>query len=185
LNVHCNYSFLTLPLSSSGTGKKISLELGGKSPVVVFEDADLDSVVEGVVNAIWFNQGQVCSAGSRLLVQEGVYAKLLKKIKARMATLRVGPSLDKCMDMGPLVDQRQYDDVMHHITRAREEGAVVYQAIAPEDLPRRSDGSQGLWVRILFLCTCQCRGSSTYLYFTIYLLFSLSITDTTNAYNKY
>jgi aldehyde dehydrogenase (NAD+) len=64
--------------STAGTGKKISLELGGKSPVVVFEDADLDSVVEGVVNAIWFNQGQVCSAGSRLLVQEGVYHKLVQ-----------------------------------------------------------------------------------------------------------
>ena len=73
--------------STAGTGKKISLELGGKSPIVVFEDADLDSVVEGVVNAIWFNQGQVCSAGSRLLAQESVYDRLIVKIKARMSEL--------------------------------------------------------------------------------------------------
>ncbi len=132
--------------STAGTGKKISLELGGKSPVVVFEDADLDSVVEGIVNAIWFNQGQVCSAGSRLLAQESVYPTLIRKIKARMATLRLGPSLDKCTDMGPLVDQRQFDDVTHHIERARAEGATVFQAVGPADLPARPDGSPGLWV---------------------------------------
>ena len=132
--------------STAGTGKKISLELGGKSPIVVFEDADLDSVVEGVVNAIWFNQGQVCSAGSRLLVQEGIYDKLLNKIKARMSTLRVGLSLDKCTDMGPLVDQRQYDDIMHHINKAKDEGAVVYQAVTGDQLPKRADGSSGLWI---------------------------------------
>ena len=78
--------------SLAGLGKKLSLELGGKSPVVVFEDADLDSVVEGVVQAVWFNQGQVCSAGSRLLVQESVYHDLLLKIKQKMATLRIGAS---------------------------------------------------------------------------------------------
>ena len=132
--------------STAGTGKKISLELGGKSPVVVFEDADLDSVVEGVVSAIWFNQGQVCSAGSRLLVQEGVYDRLVSKIKARMKTLRVGNSLDKCTDMGPLVDQRQYDDVMHHINQAKKEGAVVHQALSESELPKRPDGSKGLWI---------------------------------------
>ena len=83
--------------STAGTGKKISLELGGKSPVVVFEDADLDSVVEGVVNAIWFNQGQVCSAGSRLLVQEGVYHKLVQVSEGwSMMVLCV----DTCVDTG-------------------------------------------------------------------------------------
>ncbi len=87
----------------AGTGKKLSLELGGKSPFIVFEDADLDSVVEGVVNAIWFNQGQVCCAGSRLLVQESIADKLYTKIKARMETLRVGNSLDKCIDIGAIV----------------------------------------------------------------------------------
>ncbi|MBA3891367.1 MAG: aldehyde dehydrogenase family protein, partial [Gemmatimonadaceae bacterium] len=84
----------------AGTGKKLSLELGGKSPFIVFDDADLDSVVEGVVDAIWFNQGQVCCAGSRLLVQEGISERLLTKLKARMEKLRVGSPLDKAVDMG-------------------------------------------------------------------------------------
>jgi|EP00945_MAST-04E_sp_MAST-4E-sp1_P005550 aldehyde dehydrogenase (NAD+) len=112
----------------AGTGKKISLELGGKSPVCVFESADLDSVVEGVVNAVWFNQGQVCSAGSRLLVQEPIYKKLVGKLKARMKTLRLGHSLDKCIDMGPLVQLSHWKDVSHHVQTARDEGAEVYQA---------------------------------------------------------
>src|SRR5207302_4857991 len=73
--------------ATAGTGKKLSLELGGKSPFIVFEDADLDSVVEGVVDAIWFNQGQVCCAGSRLLLQEGVAERMIAKLKARMETL--------------------------------------------------------------------------------------------------
>jgi hypothetical protein len=74
-----------------------------------------------------------------------------QKIKARMGTLRVGNSLDKCTDMGPLVDQRQYDDVMHHINAARAEGAVVYQAVSEDQLPKRPDGSKGLWVRELLM----------------------------------
>jgi len=76
--------------ATAGSGKKLSLELGGKSPFIVFPDADLDSVVEGVVDAIWFNQGQVCCAGSRILAQEGVAGRLVAKLKARMETLRVG-----------------------------------------------------------------------------------------------
>ena len=76
--------------ATAGTGKKLSLELGGKSPFVVFEDADLDSAVEGVVDAIWFNQGQVCCAGSRLLAAESIAEKLHAKLRARMANLRVG-----------------------------------------------------------------------------------------------
>ena len=84
----------------AGSGKKLTLELGGKSPVVVFDSADLDSAVEGLVQAIFFNQGQVCCAGSRLLVQESVADRFVDKIKARMKTLRVGHSLDKCLDMG-------------------------------------------------------------------------------------
>src|SRR2546421_8306441 len=86
--------------ATAGSGKRLSLELGGKSPFVVFEDADLDSVVEGVVDAIWFNQGQVCCAGSRLLVQEGISDRLIGKIRARMETLRVGDPLDKAGDIG-------------------------------------------------------------------------------------
>ena len=89
--------------ATAGTAKKISLELGGKSPFIVFDDADLDSAVEGVVDAIWFNQGQVCCAGSRLLVQEGVAEKMYCKLKARMEKLRVGDPLDKAMDIGAIV----------------------------------------------------------------------------------
>ena len=89
--------------ATAGSGKRLSLELGGKSPFMVFEDADLDSVVEGVVDAIWFNQGQVCCAGSRLLVQESVAPRLLEKLRARMEKLRVGDPLDKAVDIGAIV----------------------------------------------------------------------------------
>ena len=89
--------------ATAGSGKKLSLELGGKSPFIVFDDADLDSVVEGVVDAIWFNQGQVCCAGSRLLVHEGIADALAQKLRARMEKLRVGAPLDKSMDMGAIV----------------------------------------------------------------------------------
>jgi len=115
---------------TAGTGKKISLELGGKSPVIVYDSADLDAAVEGVVDAIWFNQGQVCSAGSRLLVQENVYDKMVKKLKARMMKLRVGNSLDKCIDMGAIVDVSQRKSVEKYVEIARKEGNDVFQACA-------------------------------------------------------
>src|SRR5205814_424960 len=86
--------------ATAGSGKKLSLELGGKSPFIVFDDADLDSVVEGVVDAIWFNQGQVCCAGWRLLVHEGMAGRLVAKRRARREKLRVGPALDKAIEMG-------------------------------------------------------------------------------------
>ena len=95
----------------AGSGKKISLELGGKSPVVVYDSADLDSVVEGVMDAIFFNQGQVCSAGSRILVQETVHDKLIEKIKRRLTNFRVGDSLDKTVEMGALVDISQWNTI--------------------------------------------------------------------------
>ncbi|WP_424969835.1 aldehyde dehydrogenase family protein [Dinoroseobacter sp. S76] len=90
--------------ATAGTGKALTLELGGKSPYIVFEDADLDSAVEGLVDAIWFNQGQVCCAGSRLLVQEGIAEAFHDKLRARMETLRIGDPLDKCIDVGAMVD---------------------------------------------------------------------------------
>ena len=96
---------------TAGTGKKISLELGGKSPFIVFDSADIDSAVEGVVDAIWFNQGQVCSAGSRVLVQEGIHDKLVHKIKERMTRLRLSDSLDKSTDMGAIVDPSQVRNI--------------------------------------------------------------------------
>merc|ERR1719433_340990 len=118
--------------ATAGTGKKISLELGGKSPVIVYESADLDSAVESVVDAIWFNQGQVCSAGSKLLVQETIFKKFIEKIKTRLGHFRIGPSLDKCVDMGPLVNKSQLDTVREYVESARVDGAEVFQAECPE-----------------------------------------------------
>ncbi len=93
--------------ATAGSGKALTLELGGKSPYIVFDDADIDSAVEGLVDAIWFNQGQVCCAGSRLLVQEGVAKRFHTKLKARMDKLRIGNPLDKCIDVGAVVDPVQ------------------------------------------------------------------------------
>jgi aldehyde dehydrogenase (NAD+) len=97
--------------ATAGSGKALTLELGGKSPYIVFDDADIDSAVEGLVDAIWFNQGQVCCAGSRLLVQEGIAERFLGKLKLRMDKLRVGNPLDKCIDIGALVDAVQLDRI--------------------------------------------------------------------------
>ena len=113
--------------ATAGSGKKLSLELGGKSPFIVFSDADLDSVVEGVVDAIWFNQGQVCCAGSRILVQEGVSDRLVAKLKARMETLRVGDPLDKAVDMGAIIAPVQLEKIKELVRRGEEEGATLWQ----------------------------------------------------------
>ncbi|MFN2563602.1 MAG: aldehyde dehydrogenase family protein [Gemmatimonadaceae bacterium] len=113
--------------ATAGSGKKLSLELGGKSPFIVFDDADLDSVVEGVVDAIWFNQGQVCCAGSRLLVHEGVAGRLVAKLRARMERLRVGPPLDKSIDMGAIVAPVQLERIRGLVQRGVEEGASMWQ----------------------------------------------------------
>jgi len=113
--------------ATAGSGKKLTLELGGKSPFIVFEDADLDSVVEGVVDAIWFNQGQVCCAGSRLLVQEGVAGKLIPKLRARMEKLRVGEPLDKAIDMGAIVAPVQLERIRSLVDQGVAEGATMWQ----------------------------------------------------------
>ncbi|MCB9113295.1 MAG: aldehyde dehydrogenase family protein [Anaerolineales bacterium] len=112
---------------TAGSGKKLSLELGGKSPFVVFEDADLDGAVEGVVDAIWFNQGQVCCAGSRLIVQENVAGRFIQKLKARMEHMRVGDPLDKSIDMGAIVDQSQWDTIDGWVKTGIAEGGECYQ----------------------------------------------------------
>lgn len=112
---------------TAGSGKKLSLELGGKSPFLVFEDADLDGAVEGVVDAIWFNQGQVCCAGSRLLVQENIADKFIEKLKRRMANLRVGDPLDKAVDIGAIVDQTQWDTIDQWVKTGIQEGGSVFQ----------------------------------------------------------
>jgi len=113
--------------ATAGTHKKLSLELGGKSPFMVFDDADLDSAVEGVVDAIWFNQGQVCCAGSRLLVQEGVADKMVKKLRARMEKLRVGDPLDKAVDIGAIVAPVQLKQIQALVKLGADEGATMWQ----------------------------------------------------------
>jgi len=112
---------------TAGSGKKLSLELGGKSPFIVFNDADLDGAVEGVIDAIWFNQGQVCCAGSRLLVQEDIADKFIKKLKERMGHMRVGEPLDKAVDMGAIVDQSQWDTVDYWVKTGIKEGGELFQ----------------------------------------------------------
>ncbi len=113
--------------ATAGSGKKLSLELGGKSPFVVFDDADLDSVVEGVVDAIWFNQGQVCCAGSRLLVQETIEQPLIRKLRARMEKLRLGDPLDKAVDMGAIVSPTQLQEIQRLVAQGVAEGAEMWQ----------------------------------------------------------
>ena len=119
---------------TAGSGKSLTLELGGKSPFIVFDDADIDGAVEGVVDAIWFNQGQVCCAGSRLLVQEGIAETFLARLKRRMATLRVGMPLDKCIDMGAIVAPVQLERIKSLVATGVAEGAELFQPNI--DLPK-------------------------------------------------
>ena len=118
--------------ATAGRGIALTLELGGKSPYVVFDDADLDSAIEGLVDAIWFNQGQVCCAGSRLLVQEGVADRFLDKLKRRMAALRVGNPLDKSIDVGAMIDPAHLDRV-RGLVGASTEGEVYHAPCALPD----------------------------------------------------
>src|SRR3954469_13444127 len=113
--------------ATADTPKKLSLELGGKSPFVIFDDADLDSAVEGLVDGIWFNQGQVCCAGSRLLMQESIAETLVAKIRARMETLRVGSPLDKAIDIGAIVAPVQLDRIKRLVEQGVSEGATCSQ----------------------------------------------------------
>src|SRR5262249_54102379 len=105
----------------------LSLELGGKRPFIVFDDAGLDSVVEGGVGAIWVNQGQVCCAGARLLVQEGVADRLVHKLRARMGKLRLGGPLDKAVDMGAIVALVQLERIRGLVKQGVDEGATMWQ----------------------------------------------------------
>ncbi|MGC1433470.1 MAG: aldehyde dehydrogenase family protein [Candidatus Sulfotelmatobacter sp.] len=113
--------------ATAATPKRLSLELGGKSPFIVFDDADLDSAVEGLVDGIWFNQGQVCCAGSRLLMQESVAENLIAKIRDRMSTLRIGLPLDKAIDIGPIVARVQLDRIQRMVGQGIAEGATCWQ----------------------------------------------------------
>ncbi|HEY2574308.1 MAG TPA: aldehyde dehydrogenase family protein, partial [Verrucomicrobiaceae bacterium] len=113
--------------ATASSHKRLSLELGGKSPFVIFEDADLDGAVEGLVDGIWLNQGQVCCAGSRLLIQESVSEKVIGKVRARMETLRVGPPLDKAIDVGAIVARVQLDRIRQLVDQGISEGATCWQ----------------------------------------------------------
>ncbi|MCH2073436.1 MAG: aldehyde dehydrogenase family protein [Puniceicoccaceae bacterium] len=121
----------------AGQGKAITLELGGKSPYIVFDDADLDSAVEGLVDAIWLNQGQVCCAGSRLFVQEGVADVFHRKLRSRMDKLRIGDPMDKSIDIGAIVDPVQLKSIQRLVDEGLEEGG--HRHVAAGDCP--SEGS--------------------------------------------
>jgi len=111
----------------AGTAKKLTLELGGKAANVIFDDAALDQAVEGIVNGIYFNQGHVCCAGSRLLVQESVYDDVIEKLKRRLTTLRVGDPLDKNTDVGAINSRQQLEKIEELVESGKEEGAAIYQ----------------------------------------------------------
>ena len=113
--------------STAGTGKSLTLELGGKSPFVVLEDADLDAAVEGLIDAIWLNQGQVCCAGSRLIVEEGILDALVSKIKTRLTHVRIGDPLDKAIDMGALISPAHRQRVQRLVEQAQAQGATLWQ----------------------------------------------------------
>ncbi len=111
----------------AGTGKKLTLELGGKAANIIFDDCALDQAVEGIVNGIYFNQGHVCCAGSRLLVQESIYEPLIEKLKRRLTTLRVGDPLDKNTDLGAINSRQQLEKIEELVAAGTEEGAEIYQ----------------------------------------------------------
>jgi aldehyde dehydrogenase (NAD+) len=117
--------------ATAGSGKRLTLELGGKSPFIVCADADLDAAVEGVVEGVWFNQGEVCCAGSRLLLQEGIAGRFLAKLRARMARIRLGDPLDKSTDMGAIVSQKQKSRIEGLLQDARAEGYALEQSACP------------------------------------------------------
>jgi aldehyde dehydrogenase (NAD+) len=118
--------------ATAGSGKALTLELGGKSPYIVFDDADIDSAIEGLVDAIWFNQGQVCCAGSRLIVQEGIADMFYARLKARMENLRIGNPLDKCIDVGAVVDPVQLQTITQLVEAGGKDGAVFQAGTLPE-----------------------------------------------------
>jgi aldehyde dehydrogenase (NAD+) len=112
----------------AGSGKRLTLELGGKAANIVFEDAALDQAIEGIVNGIWFNQGHVCCAGSRLLVQESIHDHLLDRLTSRLDTLRVGDPLDKNTDLGAINSRAQLEKIQELVASGLDEGAEIYQS---------------------------------------------------------
>ncbi|HEX9501453.1 MAG TPA: aldehyde dehydrogenase family protein [Thermoanaerobaculia bacterium] len=127
----------------AGTKKRLTLELGGKAPNIVFEDAPLDQAVEGIINGIYFNQGHVCCAGSRLFVQESVVEPIIRKLRDRIGTLRVGNPLDKNTDVGAINSRAQLEKIQELVDSGIEEGAEMFQSSCP--VPER-----GFWFRPTF-----------------------------------
>jgi aldehyde dehydrogenase (NAD+) len=119
----------------AGSQKRLTLELGGKAANIIFDDAALDQAIEGIVNGIYFNQGHVCCAGSRLLVQESIYEQAIRKLKRRLTTLRIGDPLDKNTDVGAINSKQQLEKIEELVDSGREEGAEIYQP--PCRLPER------------------------------------------------
>ena len=134
--------------SCAGTGKRLTLELGGKSPNIVFADASIDQAIEGIVQSIWFNQGHVCCAGSRLLVEESVLEEVIGKLTHRMSMLRVGDPLDKNTDVGAINSASQLDTINRYVAIGAEEGAVLHQH--PCTLP-----TEGFWCKPTFMTGVQ------------------------------
>ncbi|MBI2967481.1 MAG: aldehyde dehydrogenase family protein [Bacteroidetes bacterium] len=126
--------------ATAGTNKKVTLELGGKAANIIFDDAPIDQAVEGIVNGIYFNQGHVCCAGSRLFVQENIYNTVLQKLKDRMETLIVGDPLDKNTDIGAINSKPQLEKINYFIEEGKKEGADMYQSSCP--VPEK-----GYWCR--------------------------------------
>ena len=129
--------------AAAGTRKRLTLELGGKAPNIVFEDAPLDQAVEGIINGIYFNQGHVCCAGSRLFVQESVVEPIIRKLRQRIGTLRVGNPLDKNTDVGAINSRAQLEKIQELVASGVEEGAEMYQSSCT--VPDR-----GFWFRPTF-----------------------------------
>lgn len=129
--------------SIAGTDKKLTLELGGKAANIIFEDAPIDAAIEGIINGIYFNQGHVCCAGSRLLVQESIKDVVIKKLKHRMKNLRVGDPLDKNTDIGAINSRMQLDRINEMVSSGIEEGATMYQ-------PECTLPSKGYWFKPTF-----------------------------------
>lgn len=141
-----------LARAAAGTDKKLTLELGGKSPNIIFDDASIDQAVEGIVSGIYFNQGQVCCAGSRLFVQESILNETIARLTYRMTSLRVGDPLDKNTDVGAINSKAQLEKIRHYLDVGRTEGAALHEVTGSpsSDLPAR-----GYWCRPCFFTKVQ------------------------------
>ena len=135
--------------SCAGTSKRVTLELGGKSPNIVFSDAALDQAVEGVVSAIWFNQGHVCCAGSRLFLEESIHDEFVRRLEHRMRKLRVGNPLDKNTDVGAINSREQLEKITSYLQHGVDEGASMVQC-CDDELPKT-----GFWCRPTFFTEVQ------------------------------